>query len=233
MTPPKTNHSATIRCDLRSEILGCSLRPGERLVISDLCDRFGVSLGAVREALSALVGEGLVVAHPKRGFHVVGMSLRELHELTEARVQVEAACLRLSVARGDLDWEARVTGALYKLNATPRKDPGHGHSMSEAWSQAHREFHEALVAACANNVLLGVRVQLYETTERYRRLSVPAESTDRDVAAEHCALAQAALARDSELVSVLIAVHLQKTAGILSMAVAPKLASGNVDQARA
>jgi DNA-binding GntR family transcriptional regulator len=223
MIGAKPNNATTVRSALRTEILACQRAPGDRLVISELCQRYGVSLGAVREALSALEGEGLVVALPKRGFEVVGMSMAELHQLTEARVEVEGACLRLAAGRGGTEWEAQVMSALDRLAATPRKPVGAALELSEAWSQAHADFHIALVAACGNRVLLGVREQLFESSERYRRLSVPAERLDRDVAAEHRALADAMLARDPEHACHLMGAHLRRTAAILSDAVEARL----------
>ena len=53
---------------MRADLLACRIPPGSRLKIQDLCDRFSVSLGAIREALSRLTSDGLVVSEPQRGF---------------------------------------------------------------------------------------------------------------------------------------------------------------------
>ena len=58
----------TVTRQLRQDILRCMLRPGARLRTGELCARFGVSLAAVREALSRLAAEGLVLADPQRSF---------------------------------------------------------------------------------------------------------------------------------------------------------------------
>jgi DNA-binding GntR family transcriptional regulator len=53
---------------IRGDILACRLPPGRKLNISEICARLGVSLGAVREALSRLTSEGLVEAEPNKVF---------------------------------------------------------------------------------------------------------------------------------------------------------------------
>ena len=53
---------------VRADIIGCLLAPGLRLRIRDLCERYGVSLSPMREALNRLVAEGLVIADDHRGF---------------------------------------------------------------------------------------------------------------------------------------------------------------------
>ena len=55
---------------LRADLLACRVAPGSRLKIQELCLQHAVSLGAIREALSRLTSEGLVVAEPQRGFRV-------------------------------------------------------------------------------------------------------------------------------------------------------------------
>src|SRR5262245_15548185 len=57
-------HSEGVYNKVRIEILACRYRPGARLKIQDLCEEHQVSNGAVREALSRLASEGLVILEP-------------------------------------------------------------------------------------------------------------------------------------------------------------------------
>ena len=66
---------------LREEIVAGRLRPGDRLVESDLSDRMGVSRGPIREALRQLEHEGLVISFPYRGTEVLGVSQEEVEQV--------------------------------------------------------------------------------------------------------------------------------------------------------
>ena len=67
---PVRSLTSAVFAQLRAEILSCRLKPGEKLLIAGLAQRFSVSLSAVREALSRLAAEDLVQAEDQRGFRV-------------------------------------------------------------------------------------------------------------------------------------------------------------------
>jgi DNA-binding GntR family transcriptional regulator len=200
---------------IRADLLACRIPPGERLRIAALCARHDASLGAVREALSRLSAEGLVVAEPQRGFQAATISAEDLKDLTLARVEIERLCLKASLERGDLAWEERLIGVCHRLMRTPMRVDDDPERVSDAWADAHHAFHDALVAACGNATLLRLRRQLYSQSERYRRLSVPLAEIERDLDAEHRDIAAAALDRDSPRALHLIKAHIELTTDIL------------------
>lgn len=201
---------------IRADILACRIAPGTKLRINEFCERFGVSLGAVREALSKLSADGLVVAEAQKGYQVAPVSRDELVDLTQTRIEIECLCLRDAIATGDLEWESRIVASFHRLTRIDEHDKTDTARLSDAWIVAHSEFHSALVSACRSEVKLRIRHALYEQTERYRRLSVPVRGkAKRDVNGEHRALMSAALKRNTELACSLMAKHLGKTADIL------------------
>jgi DNA-binding GntR family transcriptional regulator len=200
---------------LRTDVLACRLKPGERLVINQLCQELNVSLGAVREALSRLTSEGLVIAEPQRGFRVAPISADDLKDLTAVRLEIELLCLKDSIAKGDIHWEAGLVAANHLLAHTPARTSGDFRLLSEAYATAHRSFHEALVAGCKSPWLLRIRALLYDQSERYRRLSLPLAERERDVNSEHKGIADAALARDVPRAAALLTAHLERTSQIL------------------
>src|SRR5580704_2078668 len=139
---------------LRADLLACRILPGKKLKIQELCTRFSVSLGAVREALARLTSEGLVVAEPQRGFRAAPITAEELRDLTMVRIEIEGLCLRRAVALGDLAWESQVVAALHRLSRTPERVADDPRRVTEEFSQAHGAFHAALVAACGSQTLL-------------------------------------------------------------------------------
>ena len=200
---------------LRADLLACRLQPGSRLKIAGLCEALSVSLSAVREALSRLTAEGLVVAEPQRGFRVAPISAAELLDLTQVRTQIEGMCLERAMAAGNVGWEANLVAAFHRLSRTPEREPEDLQRMNEAWSVAHAAYHEALVSACDSPWLLRLRATLYAQSERYRRLSVPVTEIRRDLNLEHHAIMTAALARDAVRSKTLMAQHLELTTRIL------------------
>ncbi|WP_394838207.1 GntR family transcriptional regulator [Pendulispora rubella] len=201
---------------VRADILAGALRPGEKLRLEHLAARYDVGRSPLREACGRLAAEGLVVIEDQRGFRVAPVSRKDLLDLTRTRQQIEALALRDSLAQGDLDWEARVTGALHKLERTPILVPGEPEALSPAWESAHRALHEALVDACTSTWLHRFRAVLYDQSERYRRLTVEYKRPDvRDVVAEHAALARAALSRDVERTCALMVEHVARTTDLV------------------
>ncbi|ARP97853.1 GntR family transcriptional regulator [Pseudorhodoplanes sinuspersici] len=200
---------------LRAEVLTCRLAPGTKLVIADLCERLGFSLGAVREALSRLTSEGFVIAEPQRGFRVSPISEAELRDLTEVRADIESQCLRRSIEAGDIAWEGRVVAAYHELARTPERVADDPERNSEAWAQAHGRYHAALVDACDSAWLLRLRTLLYAQSERYRRLSVPLARQERDLNREHREIMEATIGRDPTRAVSLLREHLLTTTRIL------------------
>ncbi|MEY9963489.1 DNA-binding GntR family transcriptional regulator [Streptacidiphilus sp. MAP12-16] len=189
--------------------------PGDALKPQDLAREQGVSLAVVREALVRVVGEGLADRLPNRGFAVPAFSDRRWQEITEARWTIEPVMLRMSVERGDVDWEARVRAAHHRLTRTPAYVPEEGEYYSGAWSQAHRVFHRTLLEGCGNPVLLETFDRMWTASELARRWSAH-RNPDRDGVGEHRRLEETALARDANTAAEVLAQHLTLTAAELT-----------------
>lgn len=200
---------------LRADVLSCRLRPGAKLQINSLADERDVSLSSVREALSRLSAEGLVVAEPQRGFRVAPVSLEDLSDLTTTRIDIETLCVTRAIERGGVEWESAIVGALHRLSRTPYSAPGDDRRLSDEWAAAHEAFHEGIVSGCDSVWLLRIRTALYQQSERYRRLSVPVLPAKRNVEAEHRALAEAVLGRQKARACKLMKEHLILTMNII------------------
>jgi DNA-binding GntR family transcriptional regulator len=201
---------------VRADILSCRYPPGEKLLIGPLSQRFNVSLASVREALFRLVADGLVHAEDQRGFRVSPLSLADLNDVTETRIELESLALRRSIARGDAAWQAALEQAWANLLAAPHTQPGDEKVHHEAWPVAHGRFHRALVAACGLEWLLRFRAILYEQSERYRRLGLTVTAKSRDTEGEHRALFEAAVRRDADAAAALLADHFRRTANAIA-----------------
>ncbi len=195
---------------VRKAILAGAMRPGAKLRIQEICERHGVSNGAVREALSKLTSDGLVTAEPHKGFRVTPVSKAALADLTFARIEIESICLKQAIGAGDVDWESGLLASFHRLSNIPERDADSFSGLSDRWAAAHAEFHQSLVRACPNQTLLKLRAALYDESERYRRLSLPIGASERDVLGEHQGLMRAAINRDPRIADLMRA-HLTKT----------------------
>lgn len=191
--------------------------PGTRLKVNPLCERFGVSLSVVREALTRLSEQRLVRSEPQLGFTVVPLDRDGLLDLTNVRVEIETLALRWAMERADLAWETSVVAALYQLGRTPPNVAGTDDEISDAWSEAHATFHAALASGCGSPLLVELRRGPYDSAEIYRRWAQPAAHEERDVHQEHTDIANAAVARDCDLAVDLLERHIRKTTEILLM----------------
>ncbi|MER6815483.1 GntR family transcriptional regulator [Spirillospora sp. NPDC000708] len=207
--------SEQVHARLRDAIMHGEHAAGTALKPQDLAKRQGVSLAVVREALVRLVGEGLAERLPNRGFAVPAVSDRRWQEIAEARRTIEPVMLRMSIERGDVDWEARVRAAHHRLARTPTHVPQEGEYYSDAWAEAHRVFHRTLLEGCGNPVLLETFDRLWTASELARRLSA-LRAPDRDAVAEHRRLEETALARDADTAAEVLTRHLTLTAAGLT-----------------
>ncbi len=209
--PSQATHAyETIR---RAIVSGVHI-PGKKLKILDLSAELSVSPNAVREALSRLVPEQLVVAREQRGFAVAPLSTADLDDLTELRCDIEAIALRKSVELGGIEWEAGLLAAAHRLSATRMLLPVGALAVNPEWIRAHASFHTALVAACGSKRLLVLHAQLYEQSERYRGLSAHADST-RKVHDEHREIVELALARDTDGLIAATLEHMRTTTRLI------------------
>jgi DNA-binding GntR family transcriptional regulator len=197
---------------IRADILAGRLKPGERLKIAELGSTLDVSPGAIREALSRLVPEQLVVSRDQKGFVVSPLSIEDLKNLTELRCEIEAMALRQAIANGNSEWEGAILGAAHRLRRAQRSISNSDPSLTPEWVERHAEFHAALVAACPNRRIVSLHVQLYQQSERYRgALAYTKEGVARDVDGEHQELVDAALDRNADKLISKTVEHIHRT----------------------
>lgn len=201
---------------LRRKLIAGHYLPDSKLKISDIAQELGISSGLVREALSRLVAEGLVVFNDQRGFRASSISETELIDITRTRILIDTAAIELAIQNGNADWEASILAAHHRLERCQRLDPASG-SIREEWSALHREFHKSLIASCQSSWLLRLHDLLFDQSERYRRLRASYDVSSsvakkRNVEAEHRELIDAVISRDTKLAQQKITDHYETTA---------------------
>src|SRR5262245_60757415 len=82
---------------LRAKIISGELAPGTRLLEARDAKELGISQGTLREALSRLNHEGLVLTVPRRGTYVAAIPPDTVTQLYELRKRVEPLALELAM----------------------------------------------------------------------------------------------------------------------------------------
>ncbi|MFA7679692.1 MAG: FCD domain-containing protein [Pigmentiphaga sp.] len=190
------------------DIIRGKFNPGEKLRITELQKAYEVSSSTLREALTLLVSQSLVVVEGQRGFRVSPMSLADLEDLTRMRTVLECLALEESLTNGGDEWEARVVSAYHKLLLAQGRL--HTESSFDEWERRNAEFHEALLAACASPWLHKFRRTLYQQLERYRRL-IALGAPGRQIHDEHAEIFDATIKRDTDRASRALALHIRAT----------------------
>lgn len=202
-----------LRERLRQDIILGALAPSAKLKLEPLAKVYGVGVNTMRETLSRLSADGLVVAEGQKGFAVLPVSIEDLREITEMRQLLECQALRLSIANADLDWEARVVSAYHKLSKAEIQVEADPERYGDAWEGYNQEFHEALISNCRSRWLRLYRRAMYDHSLRYRLLSLKTKPFPRSQSAlEHKQILDAALARDAARAESALAAHILKAA---------------------
>lgn len=196
---------------LREDIISCLLKPGEKLRFEALRGLYGVSYSTLREALSRLASEGLVMSEGQRGFFVTPISEEDLLDITDARVLLERECTSRAMERGDAEWKAQIISAFHKLD---RLEDMMGEELRTTpdWDLAHTQFHEALVGAAQSPTLIELRHLLFERARRYRRISALVRKRPRQKSNEHREMMEAVLGGDKERAGDLVERHIREIA---------------------
>jgi len=211
----ETSHPSTVSEQafqaIRLAVLSGEHAPESKLKVESLQARYGFSSSPLREALNRLVQEGLVKADERRGFRVAAMSPEDLDDITKMRLMLDIPALQESMLHGDDVWEANVVAAFHRLEKIEARLPQGPVVLDGQWSERHRAFHRALIAACPSQRQLNWSMSLFDQAERYRHFAARSRTVAKKKDAEHRALMKAVLRRDAETAGEMLADHIRST----------------------
>ncbi|UFU06377.1 FadR/GntR family transcriptional regulator [Ruania halotolerans] len=205
---------------LRTLIAAEDLQPRDRLPSeSELCERFGVSRGSLREAIRMLAALGVLDTRHGSGTYVgdlraapilenlsltVGLlPLDSLLELTELRRALEAHAATLAAARIDEATLVQLAELLDELEAT---------TDDAEQSRLDHEFHLRIVEVGANSAFAAMVSVLRSRSRAYHLFSTQdGDEVKRLSDAGHRAIWQGLRARDPLAASAAAAAHVAQT----------------------
>lgn len=188
---------------LFEEIVTGKLRAGERLLIDELAERFGVSKIPVREALKALEAKGWVESAPRRGTYVRRLSMAELHELFELRQIVEPEITAMAAHR------RRSTHLQQLLALVEEGERAVERDDFVSSSRVNSQFHTVIAQAADNALAFSV---IQELELRLCRYFFVAEWEERkESMRQHLRLYEAIRAQNADEARRLTIAHLRHT----------------------
>lgn len=203
-----------VEATLRRAILTGELDPGQKLMITELERRYGVSQTPIREALQRLGSSGLVELNAQQGARVASVSTQDMLEIYELRMLLEPVAIRRS-----LRWTRSQNSAFQTELEAKFSDLEHAIApeMEDVveFERVHREFHKRLIAACDSKWMRRIVEDLMDHSGRYQLLSSQGRGTPEEIIAEHRRIHEAALAGDIDLVTDLTYQHLRFTVDLV------------------
>ena len=218
-TPSSESFAGQVVNQLKQDILQGFFAPGEKLRMARLKERYQMGVSPLREALSQLIVEQLVVVENQRGFRVHPVSQAELKDIYQTRAHIESLCVRLAIEQGGDEWEANIIACDHRLKKAATLltqnteiDNETARQQLQEWEHIHHLFHSAITAGCQSPTLLDVRNRLYEKASRYRNLWLKQYMMNNQAfdinEKDHHLLLQAILKRDSDQACSIVYEHL-------------------------
>ncbi len=176
-------------------------KPGDRLVESELAERFGVSRTPIREALQRMETQSLL-SRDGRSLIVASLDHTQLSELYIVRGELEGLAARLA-ARHATPEEVRLLRDMYEVDTALVDDP-------EALSRANRRFHRQIHLASHNRFLVQQLDLVHRSMALLASTSIAAAGRGEDTLKEHEQIIAAIEAGDGDAAYTALKKHISK-----------------------
>lgn len=188
---------------LRTAIMRCELRPGEKLVLDHLSEELNVSTIPIRSALQRLQSEGLVEITPHVGAVVSEISPEMINEIFLLLEALENTAFRVAASK------ANERDIAYLQSIIAEMDKAVNQSDSDRWYELNSEFHRAVCSITEMPMLIEFTSHALDSWDRLRRHYLHGvKSTRMAVAhAEHQRMIELMKAHDLDGLDKLIRQH--------------------------
>lgn len=198
--------------ELRRAILRGNIPPGTRMVETQLSNRLAVSRTPVREAISRLESEGLVLRQVNGGVIVAEVS-KKLSEVLVIRQALEGAAARLACENASDDELAQVLRSCREASRRGSED-------DDARSDRDRAFHLSIAQASGSSRLLHLIEEFYEYSFSAVGIRPTADERAR-LQVHHLEVASALIQRDAEDAERIIRKHFDEVLRIANAYLGP------------
>jgi DNA-binding GntR family transcriptional regulator len=198
-----------ILAELRTAILRGEYAPRQRLIETELTERYATSRFVLRNALTRLAGEGLVEFQPNRGARVREISVDEAIEITEIRRAIEGLVASRAAERVTDEEITELRGLGDEMAAVVRD--ADMLRYSELNAQLHSRVRDIAQHATATKIIEQLRAQMVR--HQFRLSLLPGRPSVS--LPEHLAIVEAVCARDPERAERAMRAHLTSVIDML------------------
>jgi DNA-binding GntR family transcriptional regulator len=184
---------------LRAQVTSGSLPPNTRLYEAELVKQLGMSRTPVREALSMLLAEGLVVQLTTGGHVVAPTSAEEARQLYAVRAALEGLAARQAASNVDESQIQRMSDILEQMDRMA--------GFENEIRQLGHAFHTLVLTASGNEWLGRLLHQLRGNLDRYRVMAVHSPSRRDTALQEHRRILDALMAGDPDSAEDAMRIH--------------------------
>lgn len=203
--------------DLTTVIVRGELRPGTKLSEQALVERYGGSRASVREAIQKLEARNLAIRIPHVGARVVSLSLGELRDIYEVRLELESMACRLAAERMSETEIADLRALLDDHAASIAAEQGQSYYQNAG----DLDFHYRIIQGSKNQRLHQMLCgDLYHLVRMYRYQTSTSNRRPLQALQEHQRIVEAISARDAQLAELLMRRHIQVSLTNLEMLLA-------------
>mgnify|MGYP000317082024 CR=1 FL=1 len=192
---------------LKADIAGFQLVPGDRFSENELCERLQVSRTPVRQALVRLQQEGYVEVQFRSGWRVLPFDFEQFEQLYDLRQVLEATAVQ-RLCSGDARVDQALLRRLEGIWLVPEDERSQDGTEVSQWDEA---FHCALVEAAGNREMARVHQQVTEQIRILRRLDFTQRPRITATYDEHGRILGAILARHCEEAQLLLRTHIEES----------------------
>jgi DNA-binding GntR family transcriptional regulator len=192
---------------MRQAIVDCVLKPGERLNVEELAEKFGVSLTPVRGAIQQLATEGLIDIRPRSGTFVASLNPQEVDETFKLRCALECLAGEEAIPRISPDQLRRLKELLRSLKKKIVTDDDR-----KSHDRDNSELHQIIIEAAGNRKLQ----EMYHALNAHIKIvRIHAAETNwplrmQEEQAEHEAIVTALEARDAAALTAALRKHIYR-----------------------
>jgi DNA-binding GntR family transcriptional regulator len=194
-----------------NSILELKLKPDEIITEVDLSEKLGLSRTPVREAISRLENEGLIVTQ-NRTKKVYFLSEKDVEEIFDLKIAIESLVARQAAEKGSkeqINALGDVVIEIRRLREKKVKKEIEDEDFLKGWLEADVKFHELLFKMSGNQRAKQIIQTLNVQWHRIKLGITAIEGKTEKVVGEHEAIGKAIIQRKPEAAEWAVRNHLE------------------------